>query len=294
MFEFKPKPLASAIRLASIASVFAAAGGAPLAMAAEGAQIEEVVVTGSRIKRKDFVSNSPVSTLAGNQFSITNTVNVEALLNALPQMVPGLDRTSNNPGNGTATINLRGLGSNRSLVLIDGKRVIPTTAGGSVDVNSIPVNLIKNVEVLTGGASAIYGSDAVAGVVNFILKDDFSGVAFSSGYETTEEGDADIFSTDLTIGGNFDGGRGNMVINFHYTDREDLFQGDRDFSFSAQFDDLSDPANPFLYDGGSTGIPSMAIFSGALGTFSPTSFGVTFDPNGAIRPFVSLGSSKDL
>ncbi len=286
MFEFKPKPLASAIRLASIASVFAAAGGAPLAMAAdEGATIEEVVVTGSRIKRKDFVSNSPVSTLAGSQFAITNTVNVEALLNALPQMVPGLDRTSNNPGNGTATVNLRGLGSGRSLVLINGKRVIPTTAGGTVDVNSIPVNLIENVEVLTGGASAIYGSDAVAGVVNFILKDDFSGVAFSSGYETTEKGDADIFSSDLTIGGNFDDGRGNMVINFHYTDREDLFQGDRDFAFFAQFDDVDANGNPILIDGGSTGIPSMAIFSGALGTFSPDSFGITFNPDGSIRPF---------
>ena len=285
MFEFKPKPLASAIRLASIASVFAAAGGAPLAMAAEGASIEEVVVTGSRIKRKDFVSNSPVSTLAGNQFSITNTVNVEALLNALPQMVPGLDRTSNNPGNGTATINLRGLGSNRSLVLIDGKRVIPTTSGGSVDVNSIPVNLIKNVEVLTGGASAIYGSDAVAGVVNFILKDDFSGVALSSGYETTEEGDSDIFSTDLTIGGNFDGGRGNMVINFHYTDRDDLFQGDRDFAVFAQFDDVDANGNPILIDGGSSGIPGLSIFNGAFTAFSPTTQGVTFNPDGSIRPF---------
>ena len=303
MFEFKPKPLASAIRLASIASVFAAAGGAPLAMAAdEGATIEEVVVTGSRIKRKDFVSNSPVSTLAGSQFAITNTVNVEALLNALPQMVPGLDRTSNNPGNGTATVNLRGLGSGRSLVLINGKRVIPTTAGGTVDVNSIPVNLIENVEVLTGGASAIYGSDAVAGVVNFILKDDFSGVAFSSGYETTEKGDADIFSSDLTIGGNFDDGRGNMVINFHYTDREDLFQGDRDFAFFAQFDDVDENGNPILIDGGSTGIPSMAIFSGRFADrtiagfdangdpnfvpgFSPDTAGITFEPDGSIRQF---------
>ncbi len=287
MFEFKPKPLASAIRLASIASVFAAAGGAPLAIAAEGAVIEEVVVTGSRIKKKDFVSNAPVTTLAGEQFSLSNTVNIEALLNTLPQMVPSLDRTSNNPGNGTAAINLRGLGTQRTLVLIDGKRVIPTGSGGTVDVNSIAPALIERVEVLTGGASAIYGSDAVAGVVNFIMRDDFSGVSFQSGYETTEEGDADIFSADLTIGGNFDGDRGNMVINFHYSDRDDLFQGDRDFAFFAQFDDVDANGNPILIDGGSSGIPGMSIFSGALGTFSPNSFGITFDPNGAIRPFLT-------
>ena len=137
------------------------------------AVIEEVVVTGSRIKRRDFVSNSPVATLDAREIELTNTVNVESLLNTLPQLVPALDRTSNNPGNGTATVDLRGLGASRTLVLMNGTRVTPTSSAGVVDINTIPTALIERVEVLTGGASAVYGSDAVAGVVNFIMKDNF-------------------------------------------------------------------------------------------------------------------------
>lgn len=256
---------------------------APGALAQEeGAdQLEEITVTGSRIKKKDFSSNAPVATVGVEQIELTGTVNTESLLNTLPQAVPGLDRTSNNPGNGTATVNLRGLGSNRTLVLINGTRVVPTSSGGSVDINAIPNALIENIEVLTGGASAVYGSDAVAGVVNFILKDDFEGVNINAGFEQTFEGDAGIYSTDITLGTNTADGRGNVTLNFAYTDREDLFQGDRDFSFFAQFD----AGDGTLYDGGSSGIPSTSIFAGALGTFSPDSFGVTFDTNGNIRPF---------
>ena len=91
---------------------------------------------------------------------------------------------------GTATVDLRGLGSSRTLVLVNGTRANPTTQSGTVDINNIPAALIDRVEVLTGGASAVYGSDAVAGVVNFILKDDFSGVSFSQSAEQTENGDA--------------------------------------------------------------------------------------------------------
>ena len=260
---------------------------APAALAQQdpgAGELEEVVVTGSRIRKKDFTSNAPVATVGFEQIELTGTVNTESLLNTLPQTVPGLDRTSNNPGNGTATVDLRGLGSNRTLVLINGTRVVPTNTNGSVDINSIPNALIQNIEVLTGGASAVYGSDAVAGVVNFILKDDFEGINLGGGYEVTQEGDAGIISADFTIGANVADGRGNVVFNVSYTDRDDLFQGDRDFAFFAQFDDGSGG----LINGGSTGIPSTSIFSGALGTFSPTSLGVTFDQNGDIRPFETI------
>ena len=253
-------------------------------------QLEEITVTGSRIKKKDFSSNAPVATVGVEQIEMTGTVNTESLLNTLPQAVPGLDRTSNNPGNGTATVNLRGLGSNRTLVLINGTRVVPTGSGGSVDINTIPNALIENIEVLTGGASAVYGSDAIAGVVNFILKDDFEGVNINAGFEQTFDGDAGIWSTDLTLGANTADGRGNVTLNFAYTDREELFQGDRDFSFFAQFDD----GEGNLYNGGSSGIPGTSIFSGALEDFSPTSFGVTFDQNGNIREFdTSSGPGND-
>ena len=253
-------------------------------------QLEEITVTGSRIKKKDFSSNAPVATVGVEQIEMTGTVNTESLLNTLPQAVPGLDRTSNNPGNGTATVNLRGLGSNRTLVLINGTRVVPTGSGGSVDINTIPNALIENIEVLTGGASAVYGSDAIAGVVNFILKDDFEGVNINAGFEQTFDGDAGIWSTDLTLGANTADGRGNVTLNFAYTDREELFQGDRDFSFFAQFDD----GEGNLYNGGSSGIPGTSIFSGALEDFSPTSFAVTFDQNGNIREFdTSSGPGND-
>lgn len=246
------------------------------------ARQETVTVTGSRIAKQDFTSNSPVATVGAQQFDLTNAVNTEGLLNTLPQTVPGLDRTSNNPGGGLATVNLRGLGSGRTLVLVDGKRVVPSTGGGTVDINNIPSALVERVEVVTGGASAVYGSDAVAGVVNFILKDDFEGIEASTSYEMTEENDAEIFSANLTMGGNFADGRGNAVISLGYTDRQALFQGDRDFSTFAQFDDGAGG----LFDGGSSGVPE-----GRLG--GPFGSAGIFNPDGTIREFVSSGDDND-
>ncbi len=291
---FAKKPLASAIGIVSAAGALSAVMAAPVVYAAEGDKvIEEVVVTGSRIAKKDFISNAPVATVGQEQFQLTNAVNTEALLNTLPQAVPGLDRTSNNPGNGTATIDLRGLGSNRTLVLMNGTRINPTSQNGTVDINSIPTALIENVEVLTGGASAVYGSDAVAGVVNFIMKDDFEGVAVDAGYEITENGDAGIFSTNFTIGGNFADGRGNAAFSFNYTDRDDLFQGDRGFANFAQFDSTDANGNAILINGGSSGVPDTSIFAGGLGTFSPDTFGVIFGQDGSVRPFQTTGDNND-
>ena len=260
------------------AAVTAAASLAPVAMAQdEGADaVEEIVVTGSRIAKKDFTSNAPVATVDAEQIQLTNTINTESLLNTLPQAVPGLDRTSNNPGNGTATVDLRGLGSNRTLVLINGKRVVPTTSGGSVDINSIPNALIENIEVLTGGASAVYGSDAVAGVVNFILKDNFEGVAVTGGYEITQEGDAGIYSADITLGANLADDRGNVTFNMSYTDRDDLFQGDRDFSTFAQTDRVVN-GQTVLVNGGSSGIPGTRDFDS----------GFRFLPDGNVVPYTA-------
>ena len=289
---FNKHPLATAIGSVALASAFAGAGALPQIALAEEAQLEEVVVTGSRIRRADYVANAPVATLGADQIELTATVNTEQLLNTMPQMVPGFDRTSNNPGNGTATVDLRGLGSNRTLVLINGTRAVPTTQGGSVDINNIPTALIERVEVLTGGASAVYGSDAVAGVVNFVLKDDFEGVAFNINTEQTEEGDAELTSVDLTIGGNIADGRGNVVINAQYTDREDLFQGDRGFANFAQFDDTDANGNPILINGGSSGVPGTSIFAAGLADFSPSA-GVVFGQDGAARPFVTGGDNND-
>lgn len=252
----------------------------------EEARQQTVTVTGSRIARQDYVSNSPVSTVGSEQFELTGTVNTEGLLNTLPQTVPGLDRTSNNPGGGIATVDLRGLGSGRTLVLVDGKRMVPSTGGGVVDINNIPSALIERVEVVTGGASAVYGSDAVAGVVNFILKDDFEGAEFSAGYEAALENfDAQVWSANATIGGNFADDRGNAVVSIGYTSREELFQGDRDFTFFAQTENA---AGDGLENGGSSGVPQgylSGVFDGAAGIF---------EQDGTIRPFVGSGDNNDL
>jgi iron complex outermembrane receptor protein len=291
-YMFKNNKLARAVKIACAIGAASTLGfaGSALAQEDDGAEkaVEKIQVTGSRLRQAEFASSAPIAVVGQAQFELTGTVNTESLLNTLPQIVPGLDRTSNNPGNGTATVDLRGLGTNRTLVLINGTRAVPTTAGGAVDINSIPTALIKSVEVLTGGASAVYGSDAVAGVVNFILKDDFEGVEVQAGYETTEEGDAEIFNADFTLGGNFADGKGNVVFNFSYTDRKDLFQGDRDFAATALFDDGAGGLEP----GGSSGVPGTAIFNGGFSSFSDSS-GIIFDQNGGVRPFVTGGQVND-
>ena len=289
---FTNNKIAKAVKIACAFGAASTIGFTGSAMAQEaGAEeaVEKIQVTGSRLRQAEFASAAPIAVVGQEQFELTATVNTESLLNTLPQVVPGLDRTSNNPGNGTATVDLRGLGTNRTLVLVNGTRAVPTTAGGAVDINSIPTALIKSVEVLTGGASAVYGSDAVAGVVNFILKDDFEGVEVQTGYEITEEGDAEIFNVDFTVGGNFADGKGNVVFNMAYTDREDLFQGDRDFSATAFFDD----GNGGLEPGGSSGVPDTAIFAGGFNAFSPDSGGIIFGQDGNVRPFVSGGQTND-
>lgn len=285
--------IAKAVKIACTVGAVSTFSFGSLAVAQESevteASVEKIQVTGSRLRKTEFSGSAPIATVDSEQFELTATINTESLLNTLPQVVPGLDRTSNNPGNGTATVDLRGLGTNRTLVLVDGTRATPTTRFGAVDINSIPTALIKRVEVLTGGASAVYGSDAVAGVVNFILKDDFEGVEFSTGYEATEDGDAEIFNVDFTIGGNFDNDKGNVVFNLSYTDRSELFQGDRDFSQTAFFDNAD---NTGLEPGGSTGVPDTAIFNGGFADYSDTT-GIIFDQNGGIRPFVTSGQTND-
>ncbi|MAP94660.1 MAG: TonB-dependent receptor [Ponticaulis sp.] len=269
----------------------ASAVALPAVAQEEGEAVQGTVfVTGSRIQKADFVANSPIATIDAEAFELTGSVNTEDVLNSLPQAIPGFDKTSNNPGGGYATANLRGLGSNRTLVLIDGKRFVPTTAGGVVDLNNIPPALVERVEVITGGASAVYGSDAVAGVVNFILKDDFEGLEATLGYESTlEYGDAEYYSADLTIGSNFDDGRGNVTMNIGYTNRKALFQGDRDFSTFALGD-----AGSTLEPGGSSGVPAGHAFD--TFTFPDGSTGqAIFDNNapGQVRPWVNSGANSD-
>lgn len=302
----KRNPLSKAVKYALLAASAASAYTAPAVFAAEEEEVKEekIMILGSRIRRTEFVSESPVTVMEAEAFELSGIVNTEDLLNTLPQAVPGLDRTSNNPGNGIATVDLRGLGSNRTLILINGSRALPATQGGTVDINSIPTSMIERVEVLTGGASAVYGSDAVAGVVNFILKDDFEGVAVNVSFQRAAEGDAAQFTTDFTLGGNFDGGKGNVTFNMSVTSRDQVLQGDRGLALFAQRDTTHTNGNVVLTNGGSSGVPGTSIFSGSYcpedadgnpipGGFSPISCGSVFNSDGSLRPFETAGNDND-
>ncbi len=191
---------------------------------------EEIIVTGSRITDRDYDAVSPIATVTSDVIQATGRTNIEQVLNTLPQVVPGLSATSNNPADGTATVDLRGLGPTRTLVLINGRRVNPSTNEGVVDLNNIPTRLVERVEVVTGGASAVYGSDALAGVVNFVLKDDFEGI--EAGYQTGISGESDGYENqvDLIMGSNFADGRGNVTLFGSWYDREEISQADRSYT----------------------------------------------------------------
>lgn len=216
--------------------------GAALAMAASpsfaqtaddpsATEVEAIVITGSRIVRQDYDAISPITTVDSETIELTSTLSVESLLNELPQVVAGNMRTSNNSGGEEfATVDLRGLGPSRTLVLVNGERVPASSTTGVVDLNTIPSALIQRVEVVTGGASAVYGSDAMSGVVNFILKDDFEGAELSATYGASFDGLAPEFNINLLFGGSFANGRGNLSTFVDYYSRESVSQGELDFS----------------------------------------------------------------
>ncbi|MDB5695281.1 MAG: TonB-dependent Receptor Plug Domain [Sphingomonas bacterium] len=193
----------------------------------------DVVVTGSRIQRTDLTSASPIAVVSAEEFALSGAVNVEQVLNTLPQVLPGTTGFSNNPGSGAATLNLRNLGPTRTLVLVNGRRWMFYDTNQIVDLNTIPQFLISGVDVVTGGASAVYGSDAVAGVVNFRLRNNLSGIEAGTTYAITERGDARRYSADLAIGANLPDGRGNVTAFANYTRRSSVFAGARQFSQTA-------------------------------------------------------------
>jgi len=275
------------------------AGGASQSALAQDT-LEEITVTGSRIVRRDLSAPSPIVTIGGEDFENSSTTSVESVLNQLPQFVPGQNQfTSGIQGSatnapGAATLNLRGMGTNRNLVLMNGKRPQPSNASLVVDINTIPASAIANVEVITGGASAVYGPDAMAGVVNFVLKNDFEGVEFDWQTGATAEGDAEESKFSMLMGANSADGRGNVMIGMDWTKRSPAFQKDRDFYTNG----WADPGNasggfivPRAYFPSPGNGPSQAaldsLFPGvAPGTISTTSE-IYFNEDGS--PFVQPG-----
>ncbi|WP_444903917.1 TonB-dependent receptor plug domain-containing protein [Microbulbifer sp. CnH-101-E] len=244
--------------------------------------VEEVVVTGSRLKRQDLESVTPLTSIGAEEFKISGNLNIEQKLAELPQTMPSFGPSSNNPGDGTARVDLRGLGSTRTVVLVNGRRYIPSTQTGIVDLNTIPSTLIRSVDVITGGASAVYGSDALAGVVNFQMVDDFEGVQITSLYDVTEDGDGAKRNIDLTIGGNFAEGRGNATVYASWSDRDAVFQADRGFSRNTweEGDTDGDGIDDSLVPGGSSGVPGTRVFGTGTG-----GVGTIFEADGTSRDF---------
>jgi len=206
----------------------------PADAAAAPAAARDIVVTGSRIVRRDFVASSPIVTVDSSLLERSGSVALEANLNKLPQFAPALTQfvtgdfqttATNTPG--ASTVNLRNLGANRNLVLIDGRRATPVNATLVVDINSIPSAAVERVEVISGGASSTYGADAVGGVVNFILKKNFQGVEVDGQMGITQRGDGLEYRVSSLIGANFDGGRGNVILGMEHYKRKDVRRFDR-------------------------------------------------------------------
>ncbi len=193
--------------------------------------LEEVLVTGSRIARTELTESSPVYTTSKEQLQLDRAVTVEDIARKLPQLAGGANSTGATVGDslGSSTLDLRGLGQNRALVLINGRRAVPFSFRNAVDVNSVPAGLIKNVEVLTGGAAAVYGADAVAGVINFVLDDDFDGVEVGLSYEFPSDG-GELLNVDAIFGTDFQDGRGHVTGYLGWAEREGLLAGDRSFT----------------------------------------------------------------
>ena len=189
----------------------------------------DIVVTGSRVARRDYQSTSPIVTIGSDAIAATGNVTLEGALNQLPQFTPDATAFSNGlNATGQATLNLRGLGSQRNLVLLDGKRLQPSSSTQVVDINTLPAILVGGAEIISGGASAVYGSDAISGVVNFKLRQ-IDGIELSVQNTVSGQGDAGIRDISLGAGTRFAENRGSLVFGVSYTDRDALNVNAREF-----------------------------------------------------------------
>ena len=225
---------------------------------AQPTSAQEIVITGTLIRNPNLVASAPVTVLGHDEVQLRQTNTAEDILRTIPGAAPSIGSQVNNGNGGSSYVNLRSLGSNRNIVLIDGVRIVPVDLFGRVDLNNIPLALIDRVDVLTGGASSTYGADAISGVVNFITRSDFSGMELAVSDQITQRGDGNYLRGDLTIGANFDNNRGNAVIGIGYQESDPVYQGgDRRWSDLAL--DSGNP-NSLSAAGSSTTTPSAFDF----------------------------------
>ncbi len=289
---------------------------------AQDKPVEKVTVTGTRIPQKGLTSVSPITTIDSKESLRQGTTSAEQLLNNMPQVLANQTPEQSNGAAGTASLDLRGLGPQRTLVLINGRRMNPASVNAPfADVNNVPVALIERVEILTGGASAVYGADAVAGVVNFILRKDFEGVMLTTQYGFAQHDNDDtylrgviggfqalnpvefrnadksvddgrIISVAGMMGANTADGKGNVTLYAQYRHSQEIFQSQRDFSACA-LGSTGNPANPYTCNGSSTGsvmaCRSASTTRWACSTGPASRRGISMPPTGrfpcgAIKP----------
>ncbi len=260
--------LASTMICGTALAAFATAS--PALAQEDTTEVEAVVVTGSRIARQDYVANSPIATVTGEQIVANADVTLDTYLNTLPQVNPAGSTTSNNPGNGgQSNVDLRGFGANRNIVLVDGRRPMVSANNLTVDLNTIPQALIDSIEVITGGAGATYGADAIAGAVNLKLKKDFEGIDVRASYSnSTEYWDAEEYQFSAVLGGNFADGKGNAVIAFDRSYREGMIKSQRPFSQNATSTTSFLPEGALFWAG--TNAPTLASLQAAVGSANVT------------------------
>ncbi|QGZ38194.1 TonB-dependent receptor-like protein [Pseudoduganella flava] len=227
-----------ATRPAQLSAIFAAAS---LAGAAHGQEAQPpaapkddntVVITGTRLVNRGFLAPTPVTVLDAQELKVTGTQNLETLLTDTPQFAasqlssPTANTMQAGQPSGTATLNLRNLGPTRNLVLVNGRRFAITGPDFTTDINAIPAALVRRIETVTGGSSAVYGSDAISGVVNFIMRDNFQGVELNAQRSWDQPTKTPTSSLDLTVGGNFADNKGNAVLSLNYMNREGMTRGE--------------------------------------------------------------------
>jgi len=286
---FGPRPLV--VFIAGLVLTAAASG--------QDQPLVEILVTGSRIARPDFESISPIVSVTKAAFERTGATSVDAVLNRFPQFVPDFTGTSNGISNGgQGNLQLRGLGTRATLVLVNGRRLIPANGTGVVDVNIVPSTLIDSVEIITGGASAVYGSDAMAGVVNFKLKQEFAGLQFDGSFAQTDRGDGDEYSAGVTGGMRFADDRGGLLGYVGYSKRQPIGRPARDFSQHSLY--YAGPgAGGVGPDGGFVvgGFPSIEEGAPANLQASPEAFDALFEsygyPSGTLPYQAYFGVNSD-
>ncbi|GGP50867.1 TonB-dependent receptor [Shewanella saliphila] len=232
--------LAKSVRLALIGGAAATAFTAPAVFAADedGAKVERIEVTGSRIKRSDLEGASPITTITTEDMKMEGNFTVaDALRNSNLNSFGSFSERSGSSAQSQATINLRGAGSSRTLVLIDGKRFpgSPTLGGASANLNAIPMAAVERIDILTDGASSTYGSDAIAGVVNIIMKKNYQGIEFNVGGGSRDQ-DGGLTSKEFSVVAGYQMDKGNITFSFDHQDRQGISDADRSYTAASMTD----------------------------------------------------------